>query len=59
MKTYTVRVTETYMADFSIEAESVLDACEKADELASEDFNLTAPENMTRRDCEAIGCVDE
>ena len=59
MKTYTVRVTETYMADFSIEAESVLDACEKADELASEDFNLTAPENMTHRDCEAIGYVDE
>lgn len=58
MKTYTVRVTETYMVDFAIEAKSEEEAREKAESIAAEDFNLTAPENMTDRDTEIIG-VDE
>ena len=55
MKTYTVRVTETYMVDFAIEADSPDEAKEKAEEIAAEDFNLTAPENMTDRETEIVG----
>ena len=59
MKTYTVRVTETYMVDFAIEADSPDEAKEKAEEIAAEDFNLTAPENMTNRETEVVVETDE
>ena len=55
MKTYTVRVTETYTVDFAIEADSPEEAKEKAEGIAAEDFNLTAPENMTDRETEIVG----
>ena len=59
MKTYTVRVTETYISDFAIEAESEDEAREKAEAVAADDFNLTAPENMTTRDLEIVGVEDD
>ena len=54
MKNYTIRVTETYMVDFSIEAESEEEARQRAEEIAAEDYNLTAPENMTDREIETL-----
>ena len=59
MKTYTVRVTESYVSDFVIEAESEDEAREKAEKIAAYDDDLTAPENMTTRDLEIVGVKDD
>ena len=59
MKTYTYRVYETYAVDFSVEAESEEEAREKVESAAAEDFNLTAPENMTDRELELLDESDD
>ena len=54
MAYYNVRVTETYISDYEVEAEDADEACEKAEEMAMNDDTLAAPENMSDREVEVI-----
>lgn len=54
MKTFQVKVVETYETVFSIEAENEDEAREKAEMEAADDFNLTSPENMTSREISLV-----
>lgn len=59
MAYYKVRVTETYVSDYEVEAEDEDEACEKAEEMATDDDTLAAPENMSDREVEVIGVERE
>ena len=59
MAYYKVRVTETYVSDYEVEAEDEVEACEKAEEMATDDDALAAPENMSDREVEVVGVERE
>ena len=54
MKTFQVKVVETYETIFSIEADDEDEAIEKAEMEAADDFNITSPENMTDREVSIV-----
>ena len=54
-----MRVTETYVSDYEVEAEDEVEACEKAEEMATDDDALAAPENMSDREVEVVGVERE
>ena len=54
MRTYKVWVIETYEKCYCVEADDEFQAQNIADNLASNDFDITSPENMTNRDFEGV-----
>lgn len=54
MKVYKVWVTETYEKCYEVEAEDEFEAQDIAEDLASDDMEITEPENMTDRECEVV-----
>lgn len=54
MKKYEVLVTESYSTTYIVEAESLAEAREKADNMAIDDTNITRPENLDRRTTEVL-----
>ena len=54
MKTFQVKVVETYETIYSIEAEDEDEALEMAETEASDDLNLVSPENMTDREVSLV-----